>query len=85
MIHRDELPVTPSCFISYLPDIPALMSNYYSEKLYDGPEAIVVSMDIGTTQSEQSSRTGANLIQPFRRCLVRLFHSRYSSSGTNGI
>jgi len=29
------------------------MSNYYSEKIYDGPEAIVVSMDIGTTQSEQ--------------------------------
>jgi hypothetical protein len=29
------------------------MSNYYSEKKYEGPEAIVVAMDIGTTQSER--------------------------------
>jgi hypothetical protein len=28
------------------------MSNYDSEREYKGPEAIVVAMDIGTTQSE---------------------------------
>jgi hypothetical protein len=30
-----------------------IMPNYYSEKIYEGPETIVVAMDIGTTQSEQ--------------------------------
>jgi hypothetical protein len=29
------------------------MPNYYGEKKYEGPEAIVVAMDIGTTQSGQ--------------------------------
>jgi hypothetical protein len=27
------------------------MANYYSDTKYKGPEAIVVAMDIGTTQS----------------------------------
>ena len=30
------------------------MPSFYSEEKYKGPEAIVVAMDIGTTQSEQS-------------------------------
>jgi hypothetical protein len=29
------------------------MPNYYSEKPYNGPDTIVVAMDIGTTHSEQ--------------------------------
>ena len=33
----------------------------YSEKEYDGPETIVVAMDIGTTQSEQGPIAGASL------------------------
>jgi hypothetical protein len=28
----------------------------YGEKIYEGPETVVVAMDIGTTQSEQGSR-----------------------------
>jgi hypothetical protein len=28
----------------------------YSEKIYEGPEAMVVTMDIGTVQSELASR-----------------------------
>jgi hypothetical protein len=31
------------------------MSNYYSEKVYNGQEAIAVAMDIGTTHSELGS------------------------------
>jgi hypothetical protein len=40
------------------------MPNYYSEKPYEGKEAIVVAMDIGTTNSERglSSRGEASLI-----------------------
>ena len=29
----------------------------YSETIYEGPEAVVVAMDIGTTQSEQLYRS----------------------------
>jgi hypothetical protein len=35
------------------PQFHSTMSNYHSEKRYEGPEAIVVAMDIGTTQSER--------------------------------
>jgi hypothetical protein len=40
------------------------MPNYYSEKSYEGPETIVVAMDIGTTHSEQglSDESGADLL-----------------------
>jgi len=37
---------------SYNSSLP-VMPNYYSEKIYEGPETIVVAMDIGTTHSEQ--------------------------------
>ena len=42
-------------FVSYPPRDSSLsvMANYYSGKIYEGPETIVVAMDIGTTYSEQ--------------------------------
>jgi hypothetical protein len=61
------------------------MSNYYGEEIYRGPEAILVSMDIGTTQSERYFGVGASLIQSFRRRVVRSFRTRYTFSSANGI
>ena len=61
-----------------------IMSNYYSEEIYEGPEAIVVAMDIGTTHSEQGLSDWASLMESFRRSIVRLLRTRYSSSSTNG-
>lgn len=61
------------------------MSNYYSQKQYEGDEVITVVMDIGTTQSERG-RCGWGESDPmFRCCIVRPFHSRHSPSRPNGI
>ena len=38
------------------------MFSYCSEEKYEGPEAIVVAMDIGTTQSEPDTNGWARLI-----------------------
>jgi hypothetical protein len=37
------------------------MKNYYGTKGYEGPESIVVAMDIGTTDSRHGLRAGAGL------------------------
>lgn len=57
--------------VSYLPAIQPAMPSYYSEKKYEGPEAVVVAMDIGTTQSERAPVPWLTLSQSSRRGIVR--------------
>jgi hypothetical protein len=61
------------------------MPNYYAEQIYEGKEAIVVAIDIGTTQSKQRHHDRGEPDQSARCSIICPLLARQSTTRENGI